>query len=211
MPPQALAPAVPVTAGAPLADLVKRRDQLAARLRATLPPDVADDRRRLVEDRAWYEQRSAGATEADRHDLAVRAEVVQRGQAALDTWIGAHRAELVEWRRLGRVADRRADLVALAAALDPASPARRLVGPEPPLGAARLLWRQAIREVAVHADRWPDQPGGLGPPDPRSPDQDRPVAASVSQRRRDRALQDLERALDRTAGRQLDRDTGLGL
>jgi conjugative relaxase-like TrwC/TraI family protein len=187
----------PEVSQATLSDLAVRRDGLAARLRATLPADTEPDRRRLADDRAWYDQRSGGPSPTEQRHLAVRTDQLRQGDATIAAWQAAHRVELEEWRHLGRAMDRRAELVTYAATLDPAGPVRDLVGPEPAGRDERSRWQQAIKEVAVHTDRWPASAQRLEP--------DSPAGAVISFHRQRQAVQ----ALGRSRGR--DPDTGLGL
>jgi TrwC relaxase len=198
----------PIPAEAPLAELAHRHEYLDARLRASLPSDPEPGRRRLDDDRAWYNRRPGGPTVAETRQLAIGTAQLSRGDAAVDTWIGAHRADLQEWAELGRAMDRRAALVAHAATVDPEGTVRDLVGPEPTRPAERALWRRAVKEVAVHADRWPRSANRL--------EANAPVAEVTSHHRKQWALHDLERSLGRGAvarstARKVERDTGLGL
>jgi conjugative relaxase-like TrwC/TraI family protein len=198
-------PEVPAVSAIPgseatLASLAEHRDTLAARLRATLPPDPEPERRRLADDQSWYEQRPGGANPAEQHDLAARADHLRQTDHAEEAWRRANHSDLEQWARLGRAMDQRAALVAHAAGLDPAPSIREVVGPEPAGKTERARWREVAAEIALHAERWPRSAGALEP--------GAPPGAVISFYRQQRAAQTLARRLGRTPAREL--DNGLG-
>jgi conjugative relaxase-like TrwC/TraI family protein len=203
----------------PLPELAAAHARLGQHLRASLPPDVAGDRRRLEEDRAWLVQVNARHhTDPEQWAQIERREAsVTAAESALDEWRQDHRAELRRWTQLDEAMDRRGDLLGYAVASDPRAPAHQLVGPEPPDAQGSDVWWRAVRAAAIHQERWPEQGRDIpAAGDERSaggePDKDRPFVpagweAALSRRQRDRLLEDLRR--HRGVDQEIDRGAGL--
>ena len=181
-----------------LGTLAARRDRLEAELRAGLPPDPGNDRRRLDEDLAYYAT-TYPRRPRDADDLELRAAELARSEAAFARWQQANTERLVLWSELSRLVDERSELVAHAAVADPGSTAQLVTGPVPPDPGLRPVWERAVHETAIHAARWQESGRELERAAGRS------LAELASLRRRDQAL----RALQVTRDRRVERDVML--